>query len=94
MIETSFPGFGGPQWFHQDITLPEAPHETLTLYHCNIPDCAEYLLSHPDLKGAITFTPEVIFEQDDTTQIINEMFTAHWWHQILVSHISNWHHEY
>jgi hypothetical protein len=88
MIEHDIVGFGGPGWFEQDITLPDAPDEPLTMYLRNIEDCADYLLGRPDLAGDIEFEPQVIFGPDDRTQIINEMFTAHLWHKLMVCSFS------
>lgn len=85
MIENDIKGFGGPPWFEQDIVLPEAPDEPLVMHLRNVVKCADYLLGRPDLAGEVTFQPEVIFELDDQTQIIGEMFSAHQWHEILVS---------
>lgn len=85
MIENDIKGFGGPPWFEQEIILPEAPDEPLVMHLRNIAKCADYLLGRPDLAGEVTFQPEVIFEMDDQTQIIGEMFSAHRWHEILVS---------
>lgn len=84
MIEHDIVGFGGPEWFEQDIVLPEAPDEPLTMHLRDLEECCDYLLSRPDLADQVTFQPEVIFGPDDATQIIDEMFTAHLWHAILV----------
>lgn len=84
MIEHNIVGFGGPEWFEQDIQLPEAPNEPLTMYLRIIEDCADYLLGQPDLAGEVEFQPQVIFQPDDKTQVINDIFTAHRWHIILV----------
>ncbi|KAG9078838.1 hypothetical protein FS749_009099, partial [Ceratobasidium sp. UAMH 11750] len=83
MIEHNIVGFGGPEWFEQDITLPEAPNEPLTLFLRDLEDCADYLANRPDLAGEIEFQPQVVFEPDDTTQVFGEMFTAHNWHALL-----------
>lgn len=84
MIEHDIVGFGGPPWFEQDITLPDAPDEPLTMYLRHIGDCADYLLGRPDLAGDVEFQPRVIFKPDDKTQVFSEMFTAHLWHILLV----------
>lgn len=85
MIEEDIVGFGGPAWYEQEIRLPEAPDEPLIMHLRNVAKCADYLLGRPDLAGEVTFQPEVVFEMDDHTQIIGEMFSAHRWHEILVS---------
>ncbi|KAF8593420.1 hypothetical protein BDV93DRAFT_410748, partial [Ceratobasidium sp. AG-I] len=58
MIENDIDGFGGPEWFEQDIVLPEAPDEPLTMHLRNVEHCADYLLGRPDLAGEVTFEPE------------------------------------
>ncbi|KAG8692126.1 hypothetical protein FRC08_009996 [Ceratobasidium sp. 394] len=83
MVENNINGFGGPKWFEQEITLPEAPEEPLTLYLHNIEESADYLAGRPDFAGDIDFEPQVIFELDDKTQIINQMPMGHRWHEIL-----------
>ncbi|KAG8699431.1 hypothetical protein FRC08_005308 [Ceratobasidium sp. 394] len=83
MIENDINRFGGPGWFKQELQLPEAPDEPLTLCLRNIEACTNYMASRPDFKGQIDFEPQVIFELDDTTQIFGEMSSAHRWHEIL-----------
>lgn len=90
MIEHDIVGFGGPELFEQDITLPEAPNESLTMYLRHIEDCADYLLGRPDLASEVEFQPRLIFKPDDKTQVIGEMYTAYLWHIILVWVIYEW----
>lgn len=89
MIENDIVDFGGPEWYEQDITLPDAPDEPLTMYLRNVEDVGDYLLGRPDLEGDIEWAPQVILKNNDGTQIINEMITARLWHNIHVSQILN-----
>lgn len=84
MVEHKIHGFGGPEWHAQQIRLPEAPDEELNMWVRDIEHCADMLIGRPDLKGEVTFTPEIIYEADDLTQVVNQMPTARRWHQILV----------
>lgn len=84
MVQHNTAGFGGPEWHMQKIELPDAPLEDIVMWVRNIEEVADCLIGRPDLAGEITFSPEVIYADDDKIQIVNQMTTGRRWHQILV----------
>ncbi|QRV74372.1 beige protein [Ceratobasidium sp. AG-Ba] len=85
-IENDLNGFGGPEWFCQQILpedFPDGKHEDLVLYLRNLEECLDYLAGRPDLNGYITFSPGLRFAGEDEIEVYDEMTTGHLWHQIL-----------
>ncbi|KAG8706662.1 hypothetical protein FRC09_002291 [Ceratobasidium sp. 395] len=86
MIENGLEGFGGPEWFSQQIPpnhFPEAQENNITMFFRDIRECLDYLIARPDLAGNMIFHPEVVFADDDKIQVFSEMPTGNLWREIM-----------
>lgn len=50
LVEHKISGFGGPEWFAQEIRLPDAPDEELVMWVRDIEHSADILIGRPDLE--------------------------------------------
>jgi hypothetical protein len=70
----------GVRWKAVDV-VPEsgAPLNDVTLYYRNPVDAIRTLLSRPDLKEAMEFTPRRVWETSARTdRLYTELFTGEW----------------
>ncbi|QRV99071.1 hypothetical protein RhiJN_27090 [Ceratobasidium sp. AG-Ba] len=80
-IENEMDGFGGPDWYAEDITLASAEKDKETLFYRDIQVCADFLLGWPYFAGKMAFAPEQLFASDDVTRLYENPWTADWWKQ-------------
>ncbi|KAG8795971.1 hypothetical protein FRC12_007317 [Ceratobasidium sp. 428] len=85
IIENDLEGFGGPEWFSQQIPPEHFPgaKEDNTLFFRHVEECLDCLIARPDLAGNITFHPEVVFAGDDEIQVFSEMPTGQLWRELM-----------
>ncbi|QRV92596.1 hypothetical protein RhiJN_20614 [Ceratobasidium sp. AG-Ba] len=80
-IENEMDGFGGPDWYAEDITLAGAEKDKETLFYRDIQACADFLLGRPYFADKMAFAPEQMFASDDVTRLYENPWTADWWNR-------------
>ncbi|KAG8777229.1 hypothetical protein FRC12_000491 [Ceratobasidium sp. 428] len=80
-IEKEMGGFGGPEWHADDIALAEAPKDKSTLFWRDLQECADFQMGQLRFAGKMSFAPELHLDDDETTRLFGNPWTADDWHE-------------
>ena len=84
----------GPSWSCEIVKVDgdrvgddgERMSEDLELWMRNPVKCVKELVGNPAFKKSMSFVPEHVYEDENTTnRIFDEMWTADWWWKAQVS---------
>jgi hypothetical protein len=78
-------GFGGPEWHAEDIVLPDAPKDKVTLFYRDLQECGDFQFGRPWFTGKMTYGPTLVYAEDDTTRLYEGPETADSWNKRQVS---------
>jgi hypothetical protein len=71
----------GPEWYFEEVILPEAPNEPQILFYCDPIECLQFLAINPTFDGYMAYQPVQHFTDTEyTTQVYGEMNTGDAWH--------------
>lgn len=87
-IETEMEGFSRPKWYAEDIILPDAPKDKITLFFCDLQECGDFQFGRPWFAGKMSFGPEMHFDSDNVTQLFANPWTGDGWNERQVSMIA------
>ncbi|KAG9091719.1 hypothetical protein FRC06_000442 [Ceratobasidium sp. 370] len=80
-IEKEMGGFGGPKWNAEDVVLPGAQHDKVTLFYRKLDDCADFMFGQPQFAGKMAFGPEMHYNSDETSRLYDNPWTASDWNE-------------
>ncbi|KAG8723018.1 hypothetical protein FRC09_005099 [Ceratobasidium sp. 395] len=79
-IQDQMGGFGGPEWHAEDILLPHAhKDDKVTLFFRDLEKCADFIFGRPWFAGKMSFGPERHYDEDETTRLYDNPWTADYW---------------
>jgi hypothetical protein len=78
-------GFGGPAWHTEDIMLPDAPRDKITLFYRNLEECADLQFGRPWFVGRMDFGPQIVYSADGATRLYENPCMADDWNERQVS---------
>jgi hypothetical protein len=78
-------GFGGPKWHAEDIILPDAPKDKVTLFYRDLQECGDFQFGRPWFSGKMDFGPQIVYKADDATRLYGNPCTADHWNERQVS---------
>jgi hypothetical protein len=80
-IETEMEGFGGPKWHVEDIILPDAPKDKVTLFYRDLQECSDFQFGRPWFAGKMDFGPQVVYRVDDDARLYENPCTGDHWNE-------------
>ncbi|KAG9118702.1 hypothetical protein FRC07_006660 [Ceratobasidium sp. 392] len=79
-IQDQMGEFGGPEWHAEDILIPHAhKDDRVTLFFCDLEKCADFIFGRPWFAGKMSFGPERHYNEDETTRLYENPWTADYW---------------
>ncbi|KAF8588148.1 hypothetical protein K439DRAFT_1613732 [Ramaria rubella] len=71
----------GPQWYCEEVTLPEAPNEPQLLFYHDPVECLQFLAANPTFDEHQTYGPVKYFtDKELKDRVYGEMNSGDAWH--------------
>ncbi|KAF8573510.1 hypothetical protein K439DRAFT_1625033 [Ramaria rubella] len=71
----------GPQWYCEEVTLPEAPNEPQLLFYHDPVECLQFLAANPTFDEHQTYGPVKYFTNKELKDhVYGEMNSGDAWH--------------
>jgi hypothetical protein len=84
IIDKELAEFAGPKWHTTEVAIGDALNDKHILHYRDIEEVGDYLMGLPPLSGQLLFTPVKMKEEDNTTDVYEEMCSGTAWNELQV----------
>lgn len=85
-IRNEMGGFGGPEWNVTDVIVPGTDEkDKVTLFYRDPQEGGDFLFGRPQFAGKMSFAPEMHYDNEETSRLFGNPWTAEDWNERQVS---------